>query len=126
MDKKPYSRNIPDLLPKAHVFTKRFGVSISRYLFFYLVGLFIFLFLLATFLLRVYQGVAMVRTGEEKKLFYWETIIHEHPNFPDAYFKAAVSAVRLREKDKARGYLDQALTLDPLFKEAEALKERIK
>lgn len=76
----------------------------------------------------IYQSVEDVKVlhaKEVKNLLYWEAITTKYPSYPDGYYKAAVSAVRLRDNTRALRYLNEALTLDPFFKEARELKKQI-
>lgn len=98
-----------------------------------LAGLFcLFLFLVALFLVwelkylwNVYQAVKSQRTYVVQKEKYWEGVIVQHPNFPDAYYQAASYALKLSDSKKAEKLLNEALILDPNFKEAIELKKNL-
>lgn len=73
-----------------------------------------------------YVAVVKEKAGKEQALSYWENVLSKSPNLPDAYYKAAVYALSLNQKEKARGYIEKALFLDPEFEEAKALLKAIR
>jgi len=54
----------------------------------------------------------------EKLIAEWEGIISERPNYRDGYLKLALFHYKLHENEKANGYLQKALELDPNFEPA--------
>lgn len=62
---------------------------------------------------------------KQDRFFYWEKKVQEFPNSPDILYNAALSAVKVNKNETALKYLNQALTLDPLFDEAIILREEI-
>lgn len=118
MPKKDDSRKFTAFLPKG---LYAFGKSLSRFFLVYLIFIALFLLYLTFHLyaLDIYQKT--VREKEEKKLVYWEEVVKNHPNYPDGYYQAALSAIRLKQWQKAKDFLKKALLLDPNFKEAQEL-----
>ncbi|MBI2404926.1 hypothetical protein HYV22_01960 [Candidatus Gottesmanbacteria bacterium] len=58
-----------------------------------------------------------------KELQFWQTIMKEKPDYRDAYLQASVLSFKLNKLDDARGYLDQATSLDPNFPIASHLSQ---
>ncbi|OIP57234.1 MAG: hypothetical protein COX79_02675 [Candidatus Levybacteria bacterium CG_4_10_14_0_2_um_filter_36_16] len=92
----------------------------------------LFLFLLVLFfvweinyLWNIYQSVKSQRAYVVQKEKYWEGVITQHPNFPDAYYQAASYVLKLSDSKKAEKFLNKALMLDPNFKEAIELKKSL-
>lgn len=77
------------------------------------------------YLWNVYQSVKSQREYVIKKEIYWEDVITQYPNFPDAYYQAASYALKLSDNKKAEKFLNEALLLDPNFKEAIELKKEL-
>ncbi|HVT01556.1 MAG TPA: tetratricopeptide repeat protein [Patescibacteria group bacterium] len=98
-----------------------------------LASFFIFIFAGSAIVLIFYLGLSFfhyVNLLDGKKrvqdnLSYWESVVEDHPNLTDGYYNAAVYAVELGNKNKAIGYLDKALELDPSFDKARELEKRI-
>lgn len=61
----------------------------------------------------------------EQKFSYWNSVIIKHPQFPTAYYEAAVYAHSLGEREQALKLLQQALIIDPNFSQAESLMQTI-
>jgi tetratricopeptide (TPR) repeat protein len=61
----------------------------------------------------------------EEKYEYWVSVIKKHPQFPVAYYEAAIYSIHLGKENEARVLLQQALILDPNFKQAEILAQEI-
>lgn len=76
--------------------------------------------------LRKYEALVVAYRAEEKKLYYWEGVVKKHSNYPDGYYKAALHAYRLKNKEKALSYIQQAMYLDPYFENAEILEKDIR
>ena len=72
-----------------------------------------------------YQSELVVRQQVKEKLIYWESVISQHPQFPVAYYEAAVYATRLSEHEKAKDFIEKALFIDPNFFEAEVLAKEL-
>lgn len=91
----------------------------------YMVILFIFLvyFVILTYFQFLYAGDNHNRVVAE--FDYWEDVVKRHPNFPDAYYNAALYAGMLNQKERSAALLDRALTLDPDFKEAMELEQQL-
>lgn len=58
----------------------------------------------------------------QKDLNYWKTVVEHYPGFRDGYFQLAVLSYKLGDKNGAKQYVEQALTLDPNFSEGLRLK----
>lgn len=89
-----------------------------------------FLFLLLTYVtyhvFGLYQEGSKQRQALARQLSYWEGVVEKHPNYPDAYYQAAVYAYSLGETKKALQYIEQAQQMDPLFTKAQELEKKIR
>lgn len=56
---------------------------------------------------------------------YWENIIKIRPNYPDAYYKLAIEALKIQDRSYAIRSLNTALKLDPGFAQAQKLKDSV-
>ncbi len=65
-----------------------------------------------------------VRIGKEIK--FWQSAVDRFPNYRDAYFELALLNYQLKNFGKAREYLSKTLKLDPNFKEASVLEDKLK
>lgn len=61
------------------------------------------------------KQVQFDRTHILAESFYWQRIIQKYPAYRDAYFRLAVLANSIGEKDQARAYLLKTIELDPTF-----------
>lgn len=131
-----YSRIFTDLLPKGFgreiqslmktpIRNKKFQTKLIQFAFVYLSIVILALSYITMNLFKTYQAAKSQREQEDKQLQYWEDVLRKQPNYPDAYYKAALNAARLGEANKAFEYVDKALFYDPNFKEAEKLKEEL-
>jgi tetratricopeptide (TPR) repeat protein len=59
--------------------------------------------------------------AQTQGLPYWSRVISEKPDYRDAYFQAAKSAMELKQWDTARIMIQQAQTLDPNNHQASVL-----
>lgn len=140
MPKKNYSRIFTALFPKRGInaFKKAkkrlfslvgdrhtIGKKVSQFLLLYLFVVFIFLAYTVFVLFKTLNITVEERMREENRLSYWQAVIKRHPDFPDAYYEAAVSAAKLKEKEKALDLLQKALLLDPTFKEADIFQKQL-
>lgn len=57
---------------------------------------------------------------------HWKQVINEKPDYRDAYITLAVLAYNLRRYDEAISYIDQALTLDPNYQQAQLFQKELK
>jgi len=100
----------------------------ERKLFYFKIFAFSFVttFLLVSIMLRGYElfegfqilHVASAQRQEvETERGYWQEVAKKHPGYRDAYFKLAVLSYQLGEKEQAKGYLQEAMTIDRNFKE---------
>lgn len=132
MDKNSYYRRITELLPKGTINSWRKWVKkplLKRNLYSYfalfllLAGIFL---TIAAYILAVkYTAVRQRREVLLDELGKWERIVAVHPNYPDAYFKAAYYAFEVRDLRKALSYVGKSLVLDPEFSAAQKLKKLI-
>lgn len=100
----------------------------GRLLGFFLIYFILFLVVLGAYLLELqteYKRVVVERKKELANLAYWEEIVKKHPNFPDAYYNAAVHSARLNDRQQAYFYLEKALELDPTFQKAQEFKKKL-
>ncbi len=90
--------------------------------------------LLVTIILRGYelfQGIQVLEAATTKyddivkEREYWIGVASRHPGYRDAEFKLAVLSYQLGEKDKAREYLNEVLTIDPNFKEGREFAKQV-
>jgi tetratricopeptide (TPR) repeat protein len=121
--------SLPGILPKA--FRKSKGVQsdfVTHLLFFslfYVILVSVVLIYASFTIFSMYKYNTEQKRRAETQLSYWETIINEHPNYPDAYYKAAIYAYQLGQKEKALVYTISALQYDPDFTEAQELKKKL-
>ena len=69
--------------------------------------------------------VQQARVEVEKQALYWENVVKSRPDYPDAYYQAAWYSYMLGEKQRAYEFLNHALSLDPSFKKAQELKNKL-
>lgn len=58
-----------------------------------------------------------------KELTFWQSFIEEHQDYRDAYLQLAVLEYKLRDFNKAKFYLNQALAIDPNFEKGRELEK---
>lgn len=131
MNKKSYYRKITELLPLRLLIWKYLNQpdlrrSYLEFLIFFTLTLSIFLSLFVALTYLNYFEVKKEHDMALGNFRYWEQVIETHPNFTDGYYNAALYAGRLGQKEKAIELINKALVLDPMFSEAEKLKEEIK
>lgn len=63
------------------------------------------------------------RVHLSEELNYWQSVTQDHSGYRDAYFKVALLAYQLGDKEKARKNLIEALAIDPTFKEGRVFGE---
>jgi tetratricopeptide (TPR) repeat protein len=131
---KEYSRIITDVFPleKSLALVKRgwkYLSSLTKHYVQFVLTLLILLSLALLWQLYVlssgYYQAKVEREYATKRLEYWINIIEDHPNFPDAHFQAAAYSYALGDNKKAREFLDRALYLDPEFKNAMELRNKL-
>jgi tetratricopeptide (TPR) repeat protein len=89
---------------------------------------FIFTIVLIVLLTNTYKEYSREKTHLEvtqQKYEYWQSVTKKHPQFPIAYYEAAVYAIQLGKEKEARVLLQQVLVLDPNFYQAEILANEI-
>lgn len=129
------SRRISALFPKAKgLLQKEYHIVPSPRLdlkkivsFFFLFFLIFTIFLgkIAFDTFKQAERVKRERVEATAQLEYWESVLAKHPDYPDALYKAAVSAVRLGEKEKAKEFIHRAIELDPTFQAARELGKKL-
>ncbi len=87
---------------------------------------FIGLAAVGTYLTSVYLEIKEERRVELTALSTWEQLIKKHPTYPQAYYGAAVHALRLGDPTRAAEYLQKAISIDSKFEAAKKLKNEIK
>lgn len=130
---KEYFRRITVVLPSTHVKKLKKGasytVSLSDHYARYLLTALLLLFLLLSWqlydLINTYTQTKNERAYAINRLTYWNKVIENHANFPDAYYQAAAYSYSLGDTKRAGELLDKALFLDPEFKDAMELKKRL-
>lgn len=95
---------------------------------------FVTTFLLVSIMLKGYQlflgiqtlhAATMDRAVLNQESRYWQDVIARHPGYRDAEFKLAVLSYQLGEKDKSKHYLQEALIIDPNFKEGREFAKQV-
>lgn len=93
---------------------------------------FIFFVILALFFLQVlvflnngYTDVRANYDSKTKEFEYWKSVSSQYPTIPDVLYNTSLSALKAGKKNEAVVYVDKAIKLDPLFKEAIILKRTI-
>ncbi len=86
---------------------------------------FVFLLLLFVRMQNLFFQVRQIKIEAQNKASYWNNVIKEHPDYPDAYYQAAWYSYSLGEKQKAYDLLEKAILLDPGFKKAKELREKM-
>lgn len=113
---KTFYRRITELFPKA--FWERYA----------LIYFSLFLLLLIPVTVLTYLKYTQVFGQRERileKLTYWEEVVRKYPNYPDGYYNAAIFAYVLKDKEKARVYVEKAIKLDSGFKQAKQLSRQL-
>ncbi len=68
--------------------------------------------------------------GERQEILlkkaYWQKIVKEYKGYRDGYFQLALLEYQLKNKEKAKVYLQEALKLDPNFEEGRKLEQLLK
>lgn len=72
-----------------------------------------------------YRKEIAVQDEARERLQYWESVIAQRPQFPAAYYEAAIYAARLKDKEKAKEFIKIALLVDPNFFEATVLAKEL-
>lgn len=72
-----------------------------------------------------YRQLSQQQNENLQKLSYWEKVLSDRPQYPAAYFEAALYAAKLNQPQKAIEYLQRVLVLDPNFKEARDFAEKL-
>ena len=62
------------------------------------------------------------RENIETQIKFWQSINQKYPGYRDSYFELALLEYQLKDFDKSREYLKEALKLDPNFKEGRKLE----
>lgn len=119
--KLSYSRKFPALFP--HWLRGKQGIGLLIVLFLGMTSLILGVLLLKTY--QAYSGEKSEIDSRFQKLVYWEDVITKHPQFPAAYYEAAVYAAQLKQTEKALNFVQKALQIDPNFFEAEVLAKEL-
>lgn len=94
---------------------------LAPFLLVYLVVLFFALLYTLAALYSAYDTVKRERIFTLEKLHFWEEVVERHPGYPDAWYQAAVEAVRVGNRERAKVYLERALLIDAQFQKAREL-----
>jgi len=92
----------------------------------------IILFLIAYFsldlskTLKAYSYQSSERAKVESQIKTWQSITDKYKGYKDGYLQLAVLEYRLGEFEKAKNYTNQALSLDPGYKEALEFQKKLK
>jgi hypothetical protein len=60
-----------------------------------------------------------------RQVAYWKEIVKTKGNYRDGYYALAALSYQLGDEKNARWYLEKVLTLDPQFKQAKILSEKL-
>ncbi len=71
------------------------------------------------------KQVQFDRTHVLAETLYWQKVIQKYPSYRDAYFRLAVLANSIGEKDQARAYLLKTIELDPTFEKGKEMLQRL-
>src|SRR3989338_4803642 len=63
------------------------------------------------------------RENIETQIKFWKSVNQKYMGFRDSYFQLALLEYQLKDFDKSREYLEEALKLDPNFKDGIKLQE---
>lgn len=133
MSKRDYSRIFTDLFPRhlnraVKIVQKEVIASTKATKYHLLLSMVLLNIILAVALFMTYDHVLQLEQQQEEvklRLQYWEDVVGKHPNYPDAYYNAAVYSLRIEDRDRAAQYLEKALEYDPYFVKALELKRDI-
>jgi tetratricopeptide (TPR) repeat protein len=120
-----YLRNITGYLPKG-VKRNKYIVSYFKYFLFIVFSFQLMAFLAIVFFLN--SSYLQKKSDYSKKIQnykYWIGVADQFPNSPDIEFNAAKSSYDVGDLNKALEYADKALRTDPLFSQAQKLKNKI-
>lgn len=123
-----FFRRITALLPKevfGHVTNRHVATHLRALMFSILV---ICAGILLQILVFLDQKVIFAKKEYEenaKQFQYWNGVALQFPNIPDILYNASVSALNVGKNSDAIHYLDKALQIDPLFKDARELRKSI-
>ena len=62
------------------------------------------------------------RENIENQIKFWELVNKKYPGYRDSYFQLALLEYQLKDFNKSREYLKEALRLDPNFKSGRKLE----
>lgn len=119
-----YYRRISALLPqkyKKHLNKSKVEQGAAVFITLFSISFTITLSILFFETYQVYTSNLKIQQESKQNLTYWESIIAKYPQFPAAYYEAAVYAAQLSQNEKARNFIQKALFIDPNFFEAEVL-----
>lgn len=123
-----FFRRITALLPKeifGYVTNRHVATQLRALLFFILV---IWAGILLQTLVFLDQKIIYAKREYEtnaKQFRYWSGVALQFPNIPDILYNASVSALNVGKISEAIQYLDKALQIDPLFKDARELRRSV-
>jgi tetratricopeptide (TPR) repeat protein len=75
---------------------------------------------------REYSNQRRERTNIQAQIKTWQSITEKFKGYKDGFLQLATLEYRLGEYEKTKSYLNQALYLDPNYKEALELQNRLK
>lgn len=56
---------------------------------------------------------------------YWVSAANQFPNIPDILYNASVVSLNVGKEERALSFLDKTLRIDPLFEEAQKLRDKL-
>lgn len=123
-----FFRKITALLPNeffGHITNKHVAIQLRALLFFILVICAGILLQILVFLDQKLIYAKKEYEGNAKQFRYWSGVALQFPNIPDILYNASVSALNVGKISEAARYLDKALQIDPLFKDARELRKSV-
>jgi tetratricopeptide (TPR) repeat protein len=77
------------------------------------------------FLSNNYNNAKTEYSNRVSQYKYWSGVAGQFPNIPDILYNASLFAFQAGRKIEAINYIERAIKIDPLFKDAYRLKEEI-
>lgn len=75
--------------------------------------------------IKTYSLQNAERAKTESQIKTWQSITEKYKGYKDGYLQLAILEYRLGEFEKAKSYLNQALYLDPSYKEALEFQKKL-
>lgn len=109
-------------LKKTYVYA---SIVLTLLLIIFLISLTGFLVFRFTKNYQEYSKLQAQRNQIYGKINFWNSITEKYPSYSDAYFNIAVLYYRVGELDIAQKFLNKTLLLNPNYKDAKRLEEKL-